>query len=187
MRNFLLAAMLLSPITATAQQGNTAQLEKLPPRMFPQFAGTWILDEQASKGRIVIAPRIPKTLTITATPEALTLTEVLRLDQRDNASPDQVRVVRFDGTPTVRWPGSGVYEYHDSFQLAADMLVIATKTIRIPEGEKTFDVFTDALSVDGDVLTLHRQLVHVDAPGTIATMREPTNNFKHTFIYRRSR
>ena len=180
MRNVFLAAVLLMPLTAFAQ------LEKLPPRTFPQFAGTWILDEQASKGRIIIAPRIPKTLTITATPEVLTLTEVLRLDPRDNASPDQVRVVRFDGKPTVRWPG-GILEYHDSFQLAADMLVIATKTIRIPEGEKTFDVFTDALSVDGDVLTLQRQLVHVDAPGTIATMREPTNNFKHTFIYRRSR
>ncbi|MGH9242505.1 MAG: hypothetical protein ACRD3G_31025 [Vicinamibacterales bacterium] len=37
-----------------------------------------------------------------------------------------------------------------------------------------------------DVLTMHRQLSHVEPPGHIATMGFEPNNFKHTYIYRRA-
>jgi hypothetical protein len=49
-----------------------------------------------------------------------------------------------------------------------------------------FTLVTDAYSVQGDVLTLHRQLVSVSPSGTIFTMMEPSNNFRHTFVYRRT-
>ena len=95
---------------------------------------------------------------------------MLRLDPRDNASPDQVRVVRFDGKPTVRWPG-GILEYHDSFQLAADMLVIATKTIRIPDREKAFDVSTDygrfLLAPDRTIRKISPQIISAVIPKKI--------------------
>ena len=156
------------------------------PRTFPQFAGIWVLDELASTGSLTMAPRIPRTLTITATPEVLTLTERLRLRPGDNINELQVRAVRFDGTPAVRDRDSNAYEYQDTFLLVADMLVVSTKSTRRRDSS-VFDLATDAFSVDGDVLTLHRQLSHVDPPGHIATMGFVPNNFKHTYIYRRLR
>ena len=159
-----------------------AQSPQRVPRTFPQFAGTWVLDEQASTGTLTMAPRSPRTLTITATPEVLTLTERLRLHPKDNIPELQVRAVRFDGTPANR--AGGVYETQDTFLLVADMLVVSTRTSR--QGDKgPFDLATDAFAVTGDVLTMYRQLSHVDPPGTIATMGFQPNNFRHTFIYRR--
>jgi hypothetical protein len=166
-------------------EGAGAQRPPNTPRTFPQFAGTWVLDEQASTGTLGMAPRIPRTLTITATPEALTLTERLRLRPGDNISELQVRTVRFDGATAVRDRDSTAYEYQDAFLLVADMLVVSTKSIRRRD-RNIFDLATDALSVDGDVLTMYRQLSHVEPPGHIATMGFEPNNFKHTFIYRRS-
>ena len=46
--------------------------------------------------------------------------------------------------------------------------------------------FTDALAIDGDVLTLHRQLTSMTDAGAILVMQVPANNFKHTFVYRRA-
>jgi hypothetical protein len=153
------------------------------PRTFPQFTGTWVLDEQASTGTLNMAPRIPRTLTIAATPEVLTLNERLRLRPGDNAPESQVRAIRFDGTPTVREGGS--FEYQDTFLLVADMLVVSTKTSSV-RNKGVFDLATDAFAVEGNVLTLHRQLSHVDPPGHIAPMQFAPNNLHHTFIYRRA-
>jgi hypothetical protein len=178
-------AMLAGALVAFASLDASAQRLANPPRTFPQFAGTWVLDEQASTGTLTMAPRIPRTLTITATPEALTLTEHLRLRPGDNISELQVRTVRFDGTPAVRDRDSTAYEYQDMFLLVADMLVVSTKSTRRRD-RSIFDLATDAFSVDGDVLTMHRQLSHVEPPGHIATMGFAPNNFKHTYIYRRS-
>lgn len=179
----VLAAAALAAIASL--EDASAQRPPNTPRTFPRFAGTWVLDEQASTGTLGMAPRIPRTLTITATPEALTLTERLRLRPGDNISELQVRTVRFDGTPAVRDRDSRVYEYQDTFLLVADMLVVSTRSAR-PGNQGMFDLATDAFAVDGDVLTLHRQLSHVDPPGRIATMGFEPNNFKHTFIYRRA-
>jgi len=179
-------AMLAGALVAFASLDDAAaQRSPNPPRTFPQFAGTWVLDEQASTGTLTMAPRIPRSLTITATPEALTLTERLRLRPGDNISELQVRTVRFDGTPAVRDRDSTAYEYQDVFLLVADMLVVSTKSIRRRD-RNVFDLATDAFAVDGDVLTMHRQLSHVEPPGHIATMGFAPNNFKHTYIYRRS-
>lgn len=180
-----LAALAAAALVAFASlEGASAQRPPNVPRTFPRFAGTWVLDEQASTGTITMAPRIPRTLTITATPETLTLTERLRLRPGDNISELQVRTVRFDGTPAVRDRDSRVYQYQDTFLLVADMLVVSTRSTR--ENQGMFDLATDAFAVDGDVLTLYRQLSHVDPPGRIATMGFEPNNFKHTFIYRRA-
>jgi len=179
-------AMLAGALVAFASLDDAAaQRSPNPPRTFPQFAGTWVLDEQASTGTLTMAPRIPRSLTITAMPEALTLTERLRLRPGDNISELQVRTVRFDGTPAVRDRDSTAYEYQDVFLLVADMLVVSTKSIRRRD-RNVFDLATDAFAVDGDVLTMHRQLSHVEPPGHIATMGFAPNNFKHTYIYRRS-
>ena len=178
--------MLAGALVAFASLDDAAaQRSPNPSRTFPQFAGTWVLDEQASTGTLTMAPRIPRSLTITATPEALTLTERLRLRPGDNISELQVRTVRFDGTPAVRDRDSTAYEYQDVFLLVADMLVVSTKSIRRRD-RNVFDLATDAFAVDGDVLTMHRQLSHVEPPGHIATMGFAPNNFKHTYIYRRS-
>ena len=181
----ILAGMVLVAI-ALPHHG-FAQVAPRTPRTFPQFAGTWVLDEQASTGTLGMAPRIARTLTIAATSEALTLTERLRLRSGDRVNEVQVRTVRFDGAPAVRSNGSdgGSYDYQDTFLLVADMLVVSTKTSRLRE-KGVFDLATDAFSVAGDVLTLHRQLSHVDPPGHIATMGFEPNNSRHTFIYRRA-
>jgi hypothetical protein len=45
---------------------------------------------------------------------------------------------------------------------------------------------TDAYSVEGDVLTVHRQLTSVNGNGEIHVMKEPTNNLRQTYFYRRA-
>ena len=172
-------------VAVASLEGASAQRPPNTPRTFPQFAGTWVLDEQASTGTLGMAPRIPRTLTITATPEVLALTERLRLRPGDNISELQVRAVRFDGTPAIRDRDSQAYEYQDTFLLVADMLVVSTKSIRRRD-RNVFDLATDAFSVEGGVLTMHRQLSHVEPPGHIATMGFAPNNFKHTYVYRRA-
>ena len=175
----LTGAALVAVLSAT--DGHAQSPDRVP-RTFPQFAGTWVLDEQASTGNLDMGPRIPRTMTMTTTPEVMTLTERLRLRPGDNIPETQVRSVRFDGTPTVR--NGDAFEYHDTFLLVADMLAVSTKTVRLRD-KGVFDLATDAFSVEGNVLTLHRQLSHVDPPGHIATMQSPANNLRHTFIYRR--
>ena len=173
-------------VTFASLETMFAQSAQRTPRTFPQFVGTWVLDEQASTGTLTMAPRIARTLTISTTPEVLTLTERLRLRPGDNINELQIRAVRFDGTPAVRDRDSHVYEYQDTFLLVADMIVVSTRSARSRDAG-VFDLATDAFSVDGDVLTLHRQLSHIDPPGHIATMGFEPNNFKHTFVYRRMR
>ncbi|MNC88641.1 hypothetical protein D3C83_44780 [compost metagenome] len=53
-------------------------------------------------------------------------------------------------------------------------------------GGRAFTQFTDALAVDGDTLTLHRQLTSMTDAGAILVMQEPANNLRHTFVYRRT-
>ena len=61
------------------------------------------------------------------------------------------------------------------------MLALTTKNDR----PGSFTLQTEAYGVEGDVLTLHVQLVSVSPEGHVLLMQEPTNNFRHTFIYRR--
>ena len=48
-----------------------------------------------------------------------------------------------------------------------------------------FTLVTDAYAVDGDVLTVHRQLASVNDAGQIYVMQDPANNVRHTYVYRR--
>lgn len=68
----------------------------------------------------------------------------------------------------------------------ADALALTVKNAAT-DGRGNTTLVTDAYSVNGDVLTLHRQLSTILLPaGHIATMREPANNFRQTYIYRRA-
>ena len=153
-----------------------AQNER-PVRTFPEFVGTWVLDESASTGPLVITPRIPSRMTITTTPSAITIAKRLRLDPRDKISdtPDP-EVYRFDGTETT----GGRHQF--SFRLVADALALTEKLMSSNGG---FTLTTDAYSVTGEVLTVHRQLSSVTPDGHILVMQVPANNFRHTYTYRR--
>ncbi len=178
-------------LTATAlllgSSGTFAQTER-PVRLFPQFVGTWNLDEAASTGPLLMAPRVPLTLTISTTPTELTIARRLRLHPNDRI-PDTpaAEVYRLDGTETwITDARSGVtLDRSLRFTLTADMLAL---TIRdAPRtGGRAFTQVTDALAVDGDTLTLHRQLTSMTDAGAILVMQEPANNFRHTFVYRRT-
>jgi hypothetical protein len=161
-------AMVAAP--ALAQDGR-------PVRTFPEFVGTWVLDEAASTGPLLITPRIPSRMTITTTPSAITVAKRPRLDPRDKMSDTPApEVYRFDGAETV------VNRYTYSFRLVADALALTEKLMSSGGG---FTLTTDAYSVAGDVLTVHRQLSSVTADGHIRVMQVPANNFRHTYIYRR--
>ena len=156
-------------------------------RTFPQFVGSWVLDEAASSGRLEMAPRIPRTLTIETTREAITVTKRPRLQPRDRSSDSPPpEIYRLDGRETpLTDPRTGVVlERTHRFTLVADMLALTIKEARQGSGGG-FTLVTDAYAVDGDVLTVYRQLSSVNAAGQISVMQEPANNFRHTFIYRR--
>jgi hypothetical protein len=111
-----LAAALILPAVAAG-----AQTLDRPVRTFPQFAGSWVLDEAAS--------------------------------------------------------------WSFTFALVADALALTRKDEAANRGG--FTTVTDAYSVDGDVLTVRRQLTSVTAAGTILVMQEPRNNASHMYRYRR--
>ena len=169
---FLILTFAISMLGAPAQ----AQNER-PVRTFPEFVGTWVLDESASTGPLVITPRIPARMTITATPSAITIAKRLRLDPRDkNSDTPDPEVYPFDGTETT------VGRHHYSFRLVADALALTEKLMSSDGG---FTLTTDAYSVTGEVLTVHRQLSSVTPAGHIRVMQVPANNSRHTYIYRR--
>ena len=177
----LLVAALAAPVAVAAQNN-------LPPRTFSQFAGTWVLDEAASTGRLNITPRIPLRMTIDATPLAVTVTKSPRLRPGDRApAAPAAEVYRLDGMETrVMDAATGVaLDRSYRFTLVADMLALTIKEGRHGE-DGPFTLVTDAYAVDGDVLTVHRQLSSISPSRTVYTMVDPANNFRHTFVYRRA-
>jgi hypothetical protein len=124
---------------------------------------------------------------ITTTPEHITVTKRLRLEPGDRLSDSPPpEVYRFDGSEvpvTDARTGARLSRSH-RFALVADMLALTVKEGR---ADGSFELVTDAYSVDADVLTLHRQLVVVTPRGHIATMGTPANNLRHTFVYRRQK
>lgn len=182
-----LVALAATGLLVAAGPRALAQTER-PVRLFPQFAGTWQLDEAASTGRLEMTPRVPLAVTIATTPTELTITRRLRLRPSDRI-PDTpaAEVYRLDGTETwVTDARSGVtLDRSLRFTLVADMLAL---TIRDASraGGRAFTQVTDALAVAGDTLTLHRQLTSMTDAGAILVMQEPANNFTHTFVYRRA-
>ena len=170
-----------------ARQAGAPPDRRPAPRLFPQFEGSWVLDEQASTGRMSATPGATVTFAITSTEITLTRTRKLP-EQRSNPPSDLpfVHVFRVDGTETST---ETPYPYpRGRFQLVSDALVFTTLTV--PRGSD-FDTMTDAYSIEGDRLIARRQIVAVrtdkpSAPGFIATMQEPTNNGFHYYVYRRA-
>ena len=178
----LFAILLAATSSAGAQAGRAM-------RTFPQFVGTWTLDEAASTRRLLMTPRVAHQLTLETTPETITVTKRLRLGPNDGApATPPPEVYRLDGTETrlTDTRTGAVLDVSYRFTLVADMLALTFKQGRTG-WTNGFTLVTDAYAVDGDVLTVHRQLVSVAPGGTIYTMQEPTNNSRHTFIYRRVR
>jgi hypothetical protein len=145
-----------------------------------------------------MAPPPAVRLTIATTSTEVTVTRKLDLSppRRDgtrrlatNDPPPEV--YRFDGTPTIR--EGGQYEYSYTFTLVADALALSEKTSNwvrrgdaLMSNRNAFTMVTDAYSVDGDVLTVHRQLSSVNGNGEIGVMQEPANQLRQTYIYRRA-
>jgi len=65
------------------------------------------------------------------------------------------------------------------------MLALSVKT-REPDTERPFTMVTDAYAVDGELLTVHRELTAMTAAGEVLAMQVDGND-RHTFIYRRQR
>ena len=175
-------------LAAVVAAGGLHAQDRQPPRTFSQFAGTWALDEAASTGRLNMTPRIPLRLTIATARDAIMLTKQPRLRAGDRVpeSPPP-ETYRLDGTETraVDAATGVMLDRSYRFTLVADMLALTIKEGR--HGDTgPFTLVTDAYAVDGDVLTLHRQLSSISPSRTVYTMAEPTNNFRHTFVYRRA-
>lgn len=177
----LLCALAAGPARLSGAQ----QLGPQPVRMFPEAVGTWLLDEAASTGPLTITPRIPLRMTIATTPTEILVTRRLRLDSRDRVTEaPPTETYRLDGTETAGTDVTmGAGEAWRRFTLVADMLALTTKQIR--PGDKAFTMHTDALSVQGDVLTLYRQLSSINDSGQILVMQHVPNNSRHTYVYRR--
>ena len=173
----LLTALVVSPALALAQA------EIRPTQEFTALRGTWTLDESAGRGRIG-GLQIPHKLVITTTPTEFRVT-------KDDADAEAYRL---DGTETVS------YDTRRSIVLVAGMLAATTRRTRRDRGYAFTNVVTDAYGVNGDVLTVERQLSVVVAPltlregrvtdesreGHLAELENP-NNSRQTIVYRRSK
>jgi hypothetical protein len=175
MGNLTLLCILGVIVCATPLQA-AGQDDPRPIRTFAHFAGTWTLDEAASTGRLTLAPL---KITIETTPAEIKVTKQQGPRYTQRFPPPEI--YRMDGTETV--DDNARPRAVRRFTLVADMLALTTKNIRT--GDNGFTLQTEAYAVDRDVLTFHVQLVSVDVSGHVLLMQEPTNNFKHTFTYRR--
>jgi hypothetical protein len=154
----------------------SARAQTRPAREFPEFRGTWVLDERAGAGHITGLP-VVRTIEITTTPTEISL-------KKDSGEPE---VYRFDGTETKTDRRTGaVLDQGYSFTLVAGTLALTSKRIRRNQSGQTYtNIITDAYSVSDDVLTVERQLsVLIQPPGTLATLEDPNNN-RQTLVYRR--
>jgi hypothetical protein len=153
-----------------------AQAEIAPVREFKEFRGTWVIDEGAGRGHISGLP-VASTLTIATTMTELTLTtdrgqDTYRLDGEDMSLGDTSTRVT----------------------LVAGALAVTTRRTRHQRGYAFTNIITDAYSVNGDVLTVERQLAvavqadpdnaGVQSPGHLVELSDPKNN-RQTIVYRR--
>jgi hypothetical protein len=160
-----------------------AQAEVRPAREFTAFRGTWKIDESTGRGHIAGLP-IAHTLLIATSPEELRLT-------KDGGEPEHYRL---DGVE-IRAFGT-----ERSVVLVGDALAVTTRRTRRDRGYAFTNVITDAYTVNGDELTVERQLSVVvatlmlrdgrvtdeSAAGHFAELENP-NNSRQTIVYRRSR
>jgi hypothetical protein len=164
----LAVALLVGPSFAFGQQTTN----QLPPRTFPEFAGTWVRDDTLSDvTEPAWQPPVPRPgvsvpgfdpdaqpavppepkLVITTTPTRLTLV-------RTPAAPNGPDVYRFDGEPTNARNGQG------TLTAVGGSLVLVLKRTRQVGSYESITVTTDVLSVSGDVLTIERQYSRIVRP-----------------------
>jgi len=192
----LALAALVTTASPVLGQLEIRDLSDRPARTFPEFVGTWVLDKVASTGRMTGAPLPAVTLTIETTTTDITVTRVLDLppprydgSRRMATNNPPPEVYRFNGSPTYDRDYAWGPQLELTFALVADSLALTVKRIGSIADLKQFDTgpftaVTDAITVNGDVLTLHRQLTSVTPKGELASMA--TNNLRHTYIYRRA-
>ena len=154
-----------------------AQAESRPPRQFPEFVGTWTLDQSAGVGHIA-GLTVARTLTIAITPTEISLI-------KDEGTAEVYRIDGAESVPTDLRTGV-VLDRRYSFTLVAGALALTSRRTRTRDGLAFTNIVTDAYAVSGEVLTVERQLgVLVQPPGNLATLEDPNNN-RQTIVYRRS-
>jgi hypothetical protein len=159
-------ALPLSVLTSARDQAAANAL-----LMFQEFAGSWTLDESASRGRIAGIPAA-KTLIIAPTAETIRVgsNPISLLNY-----PVDGREVKLSGDRSIR------------FTFGAGKLILTstrTRSIRLA------NVITDIYAVEGDVLTVERQVTVVSTPdegaGHIVTPASGTlESLRQTNVYRR--
>jgi hypothetical protein len=156
------------------------------PREFPEFRGTWVLDEAATNGlqrtttrtgetRVydVLGFRVARTLAIATKPTEISVT-------KDSDLPE---VYAFDGSETqVRDPRTNVpLQPTYRFTLVAGVPALTTKTPK----DRTTEIITDAYSMpEWNVLKVERQLTILAPEGHLMTLSR-SRNVPQTIIYRR--
>jgi hypothetical protein len=157
------------------------------PREFPEFRGTWILDETATEGLRALENRVgesvlydgigftvARTVVIATTSTAISVT-------KDGSVPPET--YRFDGTETqVRDPRTGApLDTRYRLTLVADALAL---TATLPGNDVT-RIITDAYSLrEWEVLVVHRTVSYAAAEGHLRTLAG-LRNYPQTLIYRR--
>ena len=141
--------------------------DQLPPRTFPEFAGTWVRDDILSDATVpawqppVPRPGVPVAgfepnpappqepkLVITTTPTLITLA-------RTPWPAYGSSVYRFDGMPT---------NAQGTVTLVGGSLVLTKRSSRVDGNYESIAVTTDVLSVSGDLLTIERQYSRIVRP-----------------------
>jgi hypothetical protein len=151
-----------------------AQAQNQPPRLFPQFDGTWTLDERAAGTRITPGAVVARTIDIVTSPTGVVV-------MKDGAPGE---VYRFDNQQP-ELPGGAVAEFRHSFTLVGDMLALTKTRSGSRDGRRTTRIITEGYAVSADVLTVERQLsVLVEPPGILAAFGNPAD-YHQMFVYRR--
>jgi hypothetical protein len=200
MRTRVTLTLLIAVVACASVLAQVQFIERQTPvRTFSEFVGTWTLDQSASSGRMRMAPPPAVSLRISTNPNEISVTSTLDLPpetpgregKRLATNTPPPKVYRLNGAPTLVYGGQ--YEYSYTFQLVADALVLTEKTSNwvrrgdpLMSNRGAFTMVTDALSVDGDTLTLHRQLTSVNGNGQIYVMSTPEMNRRQTYVYRRA-
>jgi hypothetical protein len=159
----LAAALVVCPAVLSAQ---------LPPRDFGEFAGPWVLDEGAGRGRLAWGLPLVRTLTIATAPTQVTV--------RKDGGPAEI--YRVDGSETALGDGRRA-----SLALVSEALALTTKRTRTREGQSRTNIITDAYAVAGDVLTIERRAsILWEPPGTLTFLGKDPQNSRQTLVYRRA-
>jgi hypothetical protein len=133
-----------------------------------------VLDPAAPNSHIRANAPVPHTLNIVTSP-----TDVVVM--KDSAAGT---VFRFDNAQQ-ELPTGAVASFSYLFTLVGDMLALTETRSSTRDGRRSTNIATEAYEVNGDVLTVERQLsVLVEPPGHLVAFEDP-GNYRQTFVYRK--